>query len=409
MTTDLRPLAPQQWDLYFDRLLRAFGGPGDAPEARELWRRLTETERSLAAWDGDELVGTSGAFSFRMTLPGGAAAAVAGVTMVSVQPTHRRRGVLTSMMRRLLDDARERGESAAVLTASEPAIYGRFGYGVATTQLYGAIDTARVSFAAPPGADGVRFRLAPAAEVAEPCEAVYARLAAERPGMLVRQPGWQDVPLLDPPRNRGAAGELLCVLAESDGEVRGYARYAVAEGWAPAGPDHAVKLRDVEALDPVTYAALWRYLGSIDLTSRIDFRNRPADDPMLHLASDVRRCEVGHRDGMHLRVVDVAAALSARAYSAPVDVVLDVEDAFCPWNSGRWRLSGDTKGAQCERTTDPADLALAVRELGAAYLGGPSLRALAGAGLVSELRPGALAEASRAFHGDIAPWLPHGF
>lgn len=408
MTTDLRPPAPQQWDLFFDRFLRVFGGPGDAPEERALWQRLSETERSLAAWDGDEIVGTSGAFSFRMTVPGGAAAAVAGVTLVSVQPTHRRRGVLTSMMRRLLDDFHARGESAAILTASEAAIYGRFGYGIATTQMYGSIDTTRVAFAAPAEA-GVRFRLAPAAEVSEQCEAVYTRLVAERPGMLARQPGWQDLPVLDPPRDRGDAGELLCVLAESDGEVRGYARYAVAAGWTHAGPDNTVKLRDVEALDPATYAALWRFLGSIDLSSRIVFRNRPADDPLLHLASDIRRCGIGHRDGMHLRLVDVAAALSARTYSTPVDVVLDVEDTFCPWNSGRWRLTGDTKGANCERTTDPAELALAVRELGAAYLGGPSLRALAAAGSVRELRPGALAEASRAFHGDIAPWLPHGF
>jgi predicted acetyltransferase len=107
--------------------------------------------------------------------------------------------------------------------------------------------------------------------------------------------------------------------------------------------------------------------------------------------------------------VDLPAALEARAYAAPVHVVLDVEDAFCPWNSGRWRLSGDAKGASCERTSDPADLALTVRELGAAYLGGHGLRALAGAGLVAELRPGALAEASAAFRSDLEPWLPHGF
>jgi predicted acetyltransferase len=92
-----------------------------------------------------------------------------------------------------------------------------------------------------------------------------------------------------------------------------------------------------------------------------------------------------------------------------VDVVLDVEDAFCPWNSGRWRLSGDAKGAVCGRTSDAADLALSVRELGAAYLGGVSLASLAGAGRVRELRQGALAEASVGFGATTAPWLPHGF
>jgi predicted acetyltransferase len=409
MTIEPRPLEPQQWELYFDRLIRAFGGPGDAPEERALWTKLGEVDRSLAAWDGGELVGTAGAFSFRMTVPGGALLPVPGVTMVSVQPTHRRRGVLTSMMRSLLDGFRDRGEGVAILTASEPAIYGRFGFGVATAQMSGAVDTSRVTFASPAGTERVRFRLAPAAEVSDRCEAVYERVVGSRPGMLARQPGWQDLPLLDPPRDRDGAGELLCVLAEVDGETRGYARYSHKAQWSSAGPDHVIRLRDMEALDPAACAALWHYLGGVDLTRTVVFRNRPADDPLIHLASDIRRCALAHRDGMHLRLVDVPAALSARTYSAPVDVVLDVEDPFCPWNSGRWRLSGDTKGANCERTTDPAELALGVRELGAAYLGGPALRALAAAGGVRELRAGALAEASRAFHGDIAPWLPHGF
>ncbi|HEY5836273.1 GNAT family N-acetyltransferase [Streptomyces sp.] len=409
MTTDVRVLEPDQWDTFFDRLGRAFGGMLDASQERELWRRLTEVERSLAVWDDDGIVGTAGAFSFRMTVPGGAPLDVAGVTMVSVQPTHRRRGVLTSMMRRQLDDFRERGESVAILTASEPVIYGRFGYGIAARQMYASVDSTRVVFAAPKGVDAVRMRLVPAAEGRESCESVYARRIPARPGMLARQPGWDALPVLDPPEDRAGAGELLCVLAEVDGEVRGYARYSVRSGWNNAGADGTVNLRDVEALDPVTYAALWRYLAGIDLTSRLVFRNRPADDPLLHLASDMRRCEIGLRDGVHLRLVDVGAALAARTYAGPVDVVLDVEDAFFPANTGRWRLTGDAKGAVCERTADPADLALPVGVLAAAYLGGPSLRALADAGLVRELRPGALTEASVAFRGVVEPWLPHGF
>jgi predicted acetyltransferase len=409
MTIDLRVLAAEQWDLFFGRLERAFGGPADPLEERAQWRKVTEFERSLTAWDGDELVGTAGAFTFRMTVPGGALLGVPGVTMVSVQPTHRRRGVLTSMMRRQMDEFRERGEPVAVLTASEPAIYGRFGYGIASHQMRGTIDTTRVSFSAPEGTDTVRIRLVTPAEAHETCEAIYARLVPGRPGMLARQPGWDTQPLVDPPAARGGAGPLLCALAEVDGVVRGYARYSVTPQWSPAGADSTVNLRDVEALDPAAYAALWRYLASIDLTAKIGFYNRPVDDPMLHLVSDVRRCSLGRRDNLHLRLVDVGAALEARTYAAPVDVVLAVEDAFCPWNSGRWRLTGDAKGASCARTTDPADLAVPVAPLAAAYLGGFSLHAMAGAGQVRELRPGALAEASAAFRGDPAPWLPHGF
>ncbi|MYS24740.1 Predicted acetyltransferase [Streptomyces sp. DvalAA-14] len=409
MTIELRELAPEHWDTLYNRLERAFGGPTDPLEERAQWRRVTEFDRTLAAWDGPEMVGTAGAFTFSMTVPGGIPLTVPGVTMVSVQPTHRRRGLLTSMMRRQFDEFHGRGEPVAVLTASEPAIYGRFGYGVGSKQLHGTVDTVRTSFRRPAGVERVRFRLVSAAEGLAACEAVYARLVPGRPGMLARRPGWETRAALDPPSGRNGTGPLHCLLAEVDGEVRGYARYAVTGEWSSAGADETVRLRDVEALDPVTYAALWDFLASIDLTSRIHFTNRPADDPLQHLVSDVRRCQLGFRDGLHVRLVDVGAALAARTYSAPVDVVLDVGDAFCPWNSGRWRLTGDIKGAVCERTSEPAELRLSVKELGAAYLGGFGLAAMAGAGLVREERTGALAEASTAFRTDPEPWLPHGF
>ncbi|MEU6180830.1 GNAT family N-acetyltransferase [Streptomyces coeruleorubidus] len=406
-----RVLRRDEWDRWYDTLLRGFGGVPESAEERELWNSLTEFDRSLGVWDGDDCVGTAGAFRFRLTVPGGASVPAAGVTMVSVAATHRRRGVLTSMMRRQLDDVRAWGEPLAVLTASEPAIYGRFGYGIATFHLNAGIDTSRVRLSSlPAGTDEVRLRYAVPAEVVDVCEAVYARLVSSRPGMLARQPGWERLGVLDPERHRDGASPLQCVLAERDGETVGYARYRVKPGWEPAGPNGSVILENSAALDPAADAAMLRFLFGIDLTSALVMRGRPVDDAWQHLVSDIRRCQPRLRDSLHVRLVDVGAALEARTYQAPVDVVFEVEDAFCPWNAGRWRLSGDAKGASCARTADAADVALSVRELGAAYLGGVSLGALGAAGRVRELRRGALAEASLGFGAGVAaPWLPHGF
>ncbi|MGK3942752.1 GNAT family N-acetyltransferase [Streptomyces caeruleatus] len=409
MGTDLRVLRQDDWDEWYESLIRAFGGVPESAEERELWRALTEHDRSIGVWDDGRCVGTAGAFGFRVTVPGGASVPAAGVTMVGVAGTHRRRGVLTSMMRRQLDDVRSWGEPLAVLTASEPVIYGRFGYGVGTYHLNADIDTSRVRLSLPPGTDDVRLRYAAPADVLEACEAVYAALVPRRPGMVARIPGWERLGVLDPEGDRGGASPLQCVVAERDGEVVGFVRYRVKADWEPAGPKGTVVLSDLEALDPAAHAALWRFLFDLDLTSRIDARRRPVDEAWQYLVSDVRRCSLLVRDSLHVRLVDVGAALEARTYQTPVDVVLEVEDAFCPWNSGRWRLSGDTKGASCDRTTDSADLALSVRELGAAYLGGVSLASLAGAGLVRELRQGALAEVAVGFGSPVAPWLPHGF
>jgi predicted acetyltransferase len=409
MTTDVRVLRPDQWDGWYDKLIRAFGGVDESPEERDLWRELVEFSRFLGVWDEETCVGTAGAFDFRLTVPGGAPVPAAGITMVSVAATHRRRGVLTSMMRRQLDDIRSWGEPLAVLTASEPAIYGRFGYGAATFHVSAEIDTSRVHLSVPAGTDDVRLRYAEPADVLDACEAVYARLVPQRPGMLARLPGWERLALLDPPGERDGASPLQCVVAERDGEVTGYARFRTKLGWGVTGHNGTVILTELAALDPATDAALWRFLFGIDLTTTLTVRGRPTDEAWQHLVSDIRRCQPRLRDALYLRLVDVGAALEARTYQAPVDVVFEVEDAFCPWNKGRWRLSGDAKGASCARTTDAADLSLSVRELGAAYLGGVSLASLAAAGRVRELRQGALAEASLAFGSVVAPWLPYGF
>ncbi|MBN0046328.1 GNAT family N-acetyltransferase [Streptomyces actuosus] len=407
---DLRVLQKDDWDPWYDNLLRAFGGVVETAEERALWRALSELDRFIGAWDGDAVVGTAGAFSFRMTVPGGAVVPTAGITAVSVAATHRRRGVLTSMMRRQLDDVRGWGEPLAVLTASEPAIYGRFGYAAASYEVSAEIDTARVSLSVPAGTDGVRLRYAEPADVLDACEAVYARVVTRRPGMLARhRPGWERLGLLDPESARDGASALQCVVAERDGEVVGYARFRTRMGWGVSGHDGTVALKELAGLDPAAEAALWRFLFGIDLMTTLQVRGRPVDEAWQHRVSDIRRCLPRLRDGLHLRLVDVGAALAARTYQAPVDVVVDVEDAFCPWNEGRWRLSGDPKGASCERTRDTPDLSLSVRELGAAYLGGVSLASLAAAGRVRELRQGAVQEAAVGFGSAVAPWLPHGF
>lgn len=238
--TEPRVLRREEWDSWYGSLIRAFGGVPEPAEELELFRELTRVDRSIGVWEGDgedeACVGTTGAFDFRMTVPGGNLVPAAGVTMVSVAATHRRRGVLTSMMRRQLDDVRAWGEPLAVLTASEPAIYGRFGYGAATFGLNAEIDTSRVRLSVPPGTDDVRLRYAAPADVLDACEAVYARLVPGRPGMLARRPGWERLALLDPESGRDGASPLQCVLARLDGEVTGFARFRVRPAWGPEGP-----------------------------------------------------------------------------------------------------------------------------------------------------------------------------
>jgi predicted acetyltransferase len=406
---ELRPIDRTELPAFYRTLAEVFGEDPDDRD-RELLAPVFEPERSLAAFDAGEVVSTAGIYTRDLTVPGGPRPAAA-VTFVSVQPTHRRRGLLTSIMRRQLTGLHEdQQEPVAVLWASEGGIYGRFGYGVAARQLAweGSKDKLRIR----PGVSTGTGRVVLAApEKARPHEeAVYEALRPASVGFLSRPGAWADRLAADPAHSRGGASARRHALhTEQDGSVTGYATYRVKPEGSPGRNESELRVEDVLATTPAAYSALWQFLAGIDLVPNLSRRKAPLDDPLQQIVADGRALDGFLYDSLWVRLADVGRALATRTYSLPVDVVLDVRDEFCPWNAGRWRLAGDASGAVCAPTGDPADLALSSTELGAAYLGGPTLAALGAAGLVTESTPGALAAASRAFAGDRQPWSPEVF
>jgi predicted acetyltransferase len=413
----IRPIAADEY-AYFRRVHdHAFNRGPASPAFWARALRLFEPDRSLAAFDatlpeGETLVGTTGAYSLRMTVPG-AALPVAGVTAVSVLPSHRRRGVLRSLMRRQLADVAARGEEpVAVLWASETPIYGRYGYGRASSSAYFRFERGDGAMAATAPADpALTLRLAePQAATAELAK-VYDAVLATQPGFFARTEDWWARVLADDPEERHGFSPLRCLLAADGSGVRGYALYATVPRWDEATglPDGSLAVREVMAADPAAGAALWHSLLTWDLVTSVTADLRSADDPVLYQLLDQRRARVHVSDGVWVRIIDLRGALSRRAYSGPVDVVLEVTDDLLAGNAGRWRLRAEGADVSCARTDRPADLALDVRELGAAYLGGTRLGTLAAAGLVSELRPGTVNRLSAAMTWDPAPWCPQIF
>jgi predicted acetyltransferase len=415
----IRPISDDEYAA-FRRVHDHSFNSGPAPAAR--WPRLRrqfESERSLAAFDpalpaGLGLVGTTGVYSFQMAVPG-AVFPVAGVTAVSVLPTHRRRGILRSLMHRQIADIAARGEEPiAALWASETPLYGRYGYGRASSHAsfrFGRGEGALSALA--PVDPSLTLQLAEPADVAAELAKVYDSVLSGQPGFFSRDQDWWERVLDDPAEDRAGSSPLRCVLAAGDDGVRGYALYRTTARWEEGTvlPDGAISVWELMAADPAAGAALWQDLLSRDLVTSITADLRSADDPLLYQLHDSRRARVRLVDNLWVRIIDLPAALTRRAYSAPADVVLEVTDGLLPANAGRWRLrtAGPGGAADCARTDEPADIALDVRELGAAYLGGTRLATLAAAGLVSELRPGAVAALSTAMSWDPAPWCPRIF
>ena len=407
----IRPIRVAEFDALHAVGEHAFHDAAPTPQRRAEILDCFELDRSLAAFDGPAPVGSAGAWSFELCVPG-ALTAAAGVTWVSVLPTHRRRGILGSLMRHQLDDIHDRGEPIAVLWASEAGIYARYGYGRASW--HATFTLCHGEGELMPGAPRdprLRLRIAePEAALAELAK-VYDSVLPGQPGLFARTGSWWKRVIDDPEEERHGASPLRCVLAEDDAGPRGYALYAGQSRWDAETflPDSRLEVRELVAADPAAATALWSDLLSRDLVSEVSARLRPADDPLLQLLADPRRARPQVSDGLWVRVIDVPAALSLRRYSCPVEVVIEVTDDTCPWNQGRWRLA--TSGAapwagHCQRTEDPADVVLPAASLGAAYLGGTRLGSLARAGLAAEVRPGALAALSAALSWEPAPWCP---
>lgn len=401
---EIRP-SGDDWDKIVHLIELAFAQPYPAQD-RELDRSVFEPDRSIGAYAGSELVGHATNYFRPMAVPGNPNLWTELLTLVAVRPTHRRRGVLSSLMRHQLTGIHEAGGAPIIaLTASEPAIYGRFGYGLASEHAQVEID--RTSRALRPVADveKVRIDYASLEESLATCVAIREATRAARPGMFNHDDNWQRKLIADPPELREGAGETRCVLADNDGTVGAYAYFRSRGTWG----DRTTEIHRIHATDLTSYVALWQFLLDQDLVARTTWGRAPLDDPLLSLIVDPRAARVRVWDGHWVRLIDVDRALAARRYSSPVDVVLEVADPFCPWNAGRWRLAGDENGATCERTTDKADLSLDVRELGGAYLGRPSLAAAGLAGLAVEHTAGALTAASRAFASEPLPICDTGY
>jgi len=402
----IRTATPETVRAFLAPLVIAFGEELTDAEFDD-WRRTLEPDRLVAAFDGERPVASAAAFTFRLTVPGGEVAA-AGVTAVGVEPGHRRQGLLRSLMRQQLDDVRQRGEPVAVLWASESAIYQRFGYGLGTLSGSFEIERERTAWLRAWEPEG-RMRLVDEAEALATFPPVYERMRAVTPGALTRtEDWWRWGTLRDAEYSRRGASPKFRYLYEVGGAAEGYAIYRVKTDWDDRGPKGQVLVVEAMASTPRAERAVWSFLFGVDLMRSTKAGRVQVPHPLLLELADPRALGFTTGDGLWVRLVDLPTALAARRYGAAGTLVLEVADAFCPWNAGRWRLAaagepGDAV-ATLERTDAPADVSLDVADLAAAYLGAFRPSDLARADRVEELVPGALRRADLLFAADRTPW-----
>jgi predicted acetyltransferase len=403
MGYEIRPVEEERFAEFVDVAETAFGEEGSA-EGTRCFRAITDLDRTVAAFDGNEIVGTNSSFAFRMTVPGGELA-TAGVTIVGVLPTHRRRGILRDMMRYQLEDVRRRKEPLAILWASESSIYQRFGYGTAARMAFISILKERTAFLDSTPAVGQTKLLSPGDSFNE-LPPIYDRVRAVTPGMYRRDATWwKEHSLYDHKDRRYGMSPLYRAVWTHEGEAQAYATYRVKNDWDDdaGSPSGYVRVRELHATSPLALKEMWRFMFGIDLVVHIKAFAQPMDDPLFFMLAEPRRLQTQVEDGLWLRVVDVRAALEGRSYSADGQISFFLRDDFCPWNEGRYTLEVKSGEGRLSEAAAGVDIELSARELGAIYLGGTPLTALAGAGRVVEHIPGAARKADLMFYSEVTP------
>jgi predicted acetyltransferase len=406
MSIEIRPPIEEGPSRFFKTVSACFGGVATDEEIGQR-AKILPMERALAAFDGDEMVGVTGAFQFDVTIPGGELPA-GGVTVTGVLPTHRRRGILTAMMKQQLRDVHDWGEPVAILWASEGPIYGRYGYGLAVPEISIELERDRAAFKSPVDPRG-RVRLLPRADAAKVMAEVYDRARTMIPGMLTRSTDWWESHTFADHDEQKDPPTFYAVL-DLDDRAAAYAAYKVHPDWNLDGISIGwLEVIEEISTSPEAAVQIWRFLVGIDLIKTIKAMHLSVDHPLQHLLAESRRLRMGLKDAVWLRIVDIEEALVRRSYAAAGSLVIELEDDLCPWNTGRWKLDTSGDNATIESTDADADLKIGPSELGSIYLGGNTFGELLRSGFLEELQPGAAWRADGMFRTERKPWCPEIF
>jgi predicted acetyltransferase len=407
MTIEYRQITAAEQRPFFTVIERGFGGTYGPSAERYRHDRLSLTpEMTMAAFDGDEIVGTSGAYPFESAVPGGAIIKNAGVTAVTVSGTHRRQGLLNGMMQRLLRQEREKGQLVASLWASESIIYGRFGYGMSIQHENFLIDTRKAVIKHTPSVAG-KIRFVTPDEARKLLPKAWEAAVASHAGVPRRSDLSWDGYMVGLGESSGGWSKPFVVVYEEDGKPLGYAKYMVKELHVFGEQMHGLlNADDVIHSTSASHAALWNHLLNVDLYDTLSTWRSPSDDSLPWMLTDQRQVERKPYDGVWYRLLDVAEALSTLTYLADGSLVFEVEDSYIPEWGGRFELTGGPDGARCVPTTKSADITLPTASLATIFLGGAKLGDLERAGRVEENTDGAISIADAMFATVKAPWCP---
>ena len=388
-------LKTSTWDDFpLVKIINARGENGYRTQADFDAHQLVFTpERSIMAFDGKHMVGNALSYEMDMYIPGGISK-IAAVASVSVQATHRRKGINRAIMKYQLEDIYSREEPLAVLQASESIIYGRYGYGLASFESNLEIEKTRSAYAVEHASMGQTY-FVEESEAREIFPQIYSKAIENRNGMVIRQENWWEFRFREPGL-KGGDPKSWFVKYQENGQDDGYLRYTI----------NGTELNVIEliASSYEAYSSLWRICLDMDLVDVIKAEHRPADDELKWMLADPRRLVEHSSDRYWVRLVDVRTALSQRSYSLDGSLILKIQDDFLPWNRQVVELSSESGKSSCNISNKNPDIILTAGDLGAVYLGGINFSTLLSANRIEEVTEGSVDRANLMFSTSRKPW-----
>tara|TARA_B100001245_G_scaffold202815_1_gene163369 strand:- start:3504 stop:4697 length:1194 start_codon:yes stop_codon:yes gene_type:complete len=388
-------LKTSTWDDFpLVKIINARGENGYRTQADFDAHQLVFTpERSIMAFDGKHMVGNALSYEMDMYIPGGLSK-IAAVASVSVQATHRRKGINRAIMKYQLEDIYSRGEPLAVLQASESIIYGRYGYGLASFESNLEIEKTRSAYAVEHASTGQTY-FVEESEAREIFPQIYSKATENRNGMVTRKENWWEFRFREPGL-KGGDPKSWFVKYQENGQDDGYLRYTI----------NGTELNVIEliASSHEAYSSLWRICLDMDLIDVIKAEHRPADDELKWMLADPRRLVEHSSDRYWVRLVDVRTALSQRSYSLDGSLILKIQDDFLPWNKQVVELSSESGKSSCTISNKTPDIILTAGDLGAVYLGGINFSTLLSANRIEEVTEGSVVRANLMFSASRKPW-----
>lgn len=372
---------------------------------------LADPERAIALCKNNKIIGTTNSFSSYISIPNDKSVKVAAVSYVSVQPTHRRKGILTEMMNIQLNEIYSKyKEPLAILWPSETAIYGRFGY-APTKEKHYKISKNNTQFKPGLTNNSLEVKFLNRNEAINAYVEINNKLMSTRPGVMKINKKWAQRRIDDLIFKHLNSGPAYFIGIYHNKKLVGFATYSIENNDNSYGnTPSSLYMWDIIYLDLDAAISIWNFCLNIDLVEEFYANGVPEDDILEALLISPSGLNARITTGFWIRIVDVVSAITLRSYEYTGNIVFKVKDSIIKNNNKTYILNtNDKSNPVCEISNSKPDIEITIQGLSEIFLGTFDLNNLIASGNINIKNKKAIKIINKIFKSESQPFCPMHF